>query len=73
MNFFKSSRWKVKLKVKVKVNGQGHLKIFTILYAIVAITWIYEKWKSASNIVNFLKIDTHIAWTYLIIALFRKT
>ena len=41
---------------------------FTILYVIVAITWIYEKWKSASNIVNFqpilLKIDTHIGWTY---------
>ena len=53
---------------QIKVKGQGHLKIFTILYVIVAITWIYEKWKSASNIVNFqpilLKIDTHIAWTY---------
>ena len=30
---------------QIKVKGQGHLKIFTILYAIVAITWIYEKWK----------------------------
>ena len=53
---------------QIKVKGQGHLKIFTILYVIVAITWIYKKWKAASNIVNFqpilLKIDTHIAWTY---------
>ena len=53
---------------QIKVKGQGHLKMFTILYAIVVITWIYEKWKSASNIVNYqpilLKIDTHIAWTY---------
>ena len=53
---------------QIKVKGQGHLEIFTILYVIVVITWIYEKWKSASNIVNFhpirLKIDTHIAWTY---------
>ena len=51
---------------QIKVKGRGHLEIFTILYVIVVITWIYEKWKSASNIVNFhpilLKIDTHIAW-----------
>ena len=53
---------------QIKVKGQGHLEIFTIFYVIVAITWIYKKWKSASNIGNFqpilLKIDTHIAWTY---------
>ena len=53
---------------KIKVKGQGHLEIFTILYVIVVITWIYKKWKSASNIVNYqpilLKIDTHIALTY---------
>ena len=30
---------------QIKVKGQGHLKIFTILYVIVVITWIYEKWK----------------------------
>ena len=31
-------------------------------------SWIYEKWKSASTIVNFqpilLKFDTHNVWTY---------
>ena len=29
---------------QIKVKGQGHLKMFTILYVIVSITWIYEKW-----------------------------
>ena len=53
---------------QIKVKGQGHLEIFTILYVIDVIWLIYEKWKLASKIVNFqpilLKIDTHIAWTY---------
>ena len=70
MNFFQIVKVKGKTQGQgqIKVKGQGHLEIFTILYVIVVITWIYEKWKSASNIVNFqpilLKIDTHIAWTY---------
>ena len=53
----------------LKLKGQGHLEIFTILYVIDVIWLIYEKWKSASNIVNVQpilpKIDTHNAWTYL--------
>ena len=53
---------------QIKVKGQGHLEIFTILYVIDVIWLIYEKWKLASKIVNvqpiLLKIDTHIAWTY---------
>ena len=48
--------------------GQGHLEIFTILYVIDVIWLIYEKWKSASKIVNVQpirpKFDTHNAWTY---------
>ena len=52
----------------IKVKGQGHLEIFTILYVIDVIWLIYEKWKSASKIVNVQpilpKIDTHNAWTY---------
>ena len=53
---------------QIKVKGQGHLEIFTILYVIDVIWLIYEKWKSASKIVNIQsilpKIDTHNAWTY---------
>ena len=53
---------------QIKVKGQGHLEIFTILYVIDVIWLIYEKWKSASKIVNVQpilpKIDTHNAWTY---------
>ena len=37
---------------QIKVKGQGHLEIFTILYVIDVIWLIYEKWKSASKIVN---------------------
>ena len=59
---------KVKLKVKLKVKGQVHMEMFTILYVIDVIWLIYEKWKSASKIVNVQpilpKIDTHNAWTY---------
>ena len=36
---------------QIKVKGQGHLEIFTILYVIDVIWLIYEKWKSASKIV----------------------
>ena len=53
---------------QIKVKGQGHLEIFTILYVIDVIWLIYEKWKSASKIVNVQlilpKSDTHNAWTY---------
>ena len=53
---------------QIKVKGQGHLEIFTILYVIDVIWLIYEKWKSASKIVNVQPIlptiDTHNAWTY---------
>ena len=53
---------------QIKVKGQGHLEMFTILYVIDVIWLIYEKWKSASKIVNVQpilpKIDTHNAWTY---------
>ena len=53
---------------QIKVKGQGHLEIFTILYVIDVIWLIYEKWKSASKIVNVQpirpKFDTHNAWTY---------
>ena len=53
---------------QINVKGQGHLEIFTILYVIDVIWLIYEKWKSASKIVNVQpilpKIDTHNAWTY---------
>ena len=53
---------------QIKVKGQGHLEIFTILYVINVIWLIYEKWKLASKIVNVQpilpKIDTHNAWTY---------
>ena len=54
---------------QIKFKGQGHLEICTILYVIDVIWLIYEKWKSASKIVNVQpilpKIDTHNAWTYL--------
>ena len=53
---------------QIKVKGQGHLTIFTILNVVDVIWLIYEKWKLASKIVNcqpiLPKIDTHIAWTY---------
>ena len=54
---------------QIKVKGQGHMKMITILYVSLWYSWIYEKWKSASKIVNFqpilLKIDIHIVtWTY---------
>ena len=43
---------------------------FFLLFCMLSMwySWIYEKWKSASTIVNFqpilLKIDTHNVWTY---------
>ena len=50
---------------QIKVKGQGHLEIFTILYVINLIWLIYEKCKSACKIVNVQpilpKIDTHNA------------
>ena len=53
---------------QIKVKGQGNLNLFTILYVIDVIWLIYEKWKSASKIVNVQpilpKIDTHNSWTY---------
>ena len=51
---------------QIKVKGQGHLEIFTILYAIDVIWLIYD------NVQPILpKIGTHIAWTYPM--LFAKT
>ena len=53
---------------QIKVKGQGHLEIFTILYVIDVIWLIYEKWNSASKIVHVQpilpKIGTNIAWTF---------
>ena len=53
---------------QIKVKGQGHLEIFTIVYVFDVIWLIYEKWKSASKIVIVQpilpKIDTHNAWTF---------
>ena len=53
---------------QIKVKGQGHLEMFTILYAIDVIWLICKKWKLASKIVNVQpilpKIDTHSAWTF---------
>ena len=53
---------------QIKVKGQGHLEIFTILYVIDVIWLIYENWNLASKIVNVQpilpKIDTHNDWTY---------
>ena len=76
MNNFKKKLFLQIVKVKGQtqgqgqiVKGQGHLEIFTILYMLsMWYSWIYEKWKSASTIVNIqpilLKIDTHDVWTY---------